>query len=96
MKRFFMIVLIIPAILLTTSCLPGDGSVSPERPAGFFSGIWHGWMAPLSLIISIFKDHIAIYEPINTGFWYDFGYYAAILGGFGGFSLARKKKRDLD
>jgi hypothetical protein len=39
-------------------------------------------------------DPIAIYEPVNTGFWYDFGFYIAILGGFGGFSLVRKKHKE--
>ncbi len=90
--KLFLLVAI--AALLLTGCLPGDGSYSADRPAGIFSGIWHGWIAPISLVISIFKDRIAIYEPNNTGFWYDFGFYAAILGGFGGFSLARKKRRD--
>jgi hypothetical protein len=32
----------------------------------------------------------------NTGWWYDFGFYIAIVGGFGGFALSRKKKRKED
>lgn len=91
--RYLGAALILLLVLSTTSCLPGDGAAGPEDPAGFFSGIWHGWMAPVSLIVSIFRDKIAIYEPYNTGFWYDFAYYIAILGGFGGFSLARNKKK---
>jgi hypothetical protein len=30
---------------------------------------------------------------MNSGFWYDFGYYMAIISGFGGLSLYRKKSR---
>lgn len=95
MKKFKTLILFLMVILLT-SCIPGDGKATIENPAGFFSGIWHGWLAPLSLIISIFKDHINIYEVHNTGFWYDLGYYMAIISGFGGLSLARKKDKKED
>ena len=75
------------------SCFPGGGSSYPDDPAGFFSGIWHGWIAPLSLIYGIFNDSIRIYEIHNTGWWYDFGFYMAIISGFGGLSLFRKDKK---
>jgi len=80
-------------LVLLTGCIPGDGTATANDTAGFFWGIWHGWLAPLSLIISIFDHNIRIYEAFNTGFWYDFGYYMAIIAGFGGLSLARKKSR---
>jgi len=73
--------------------MPGDGSYTRHDPAGFLSGIWHGWIAPISLIRSIFNPEIRIYEPINTGWWYDFGFYIAIISGFGGLSLSRKKSK---
>ncbi len=88
--------MIVGTFLLLTGCIPGDGSATMEDQAGFFWGIWHGWIAPVSLIVSIFKDGINIYEVNNIGFWYDFGFYIAILGGFGGFSLFRKEKRKRD
>jgi hypothetical protein len=93
MKKKISILLLITLTLLLSSCIPGDGSASMGDEAGFFSGIWHGWIAPLSLILSLLKSHISIYEIHNTGFWYDFGFYIAIIGGFGGFSLFRKEKR---
>ena len=96
MKKKMSIALLILTTLLLSSCIPGDGSASIGDEAGFFWGIWHGWIAPLSLILSIFKENFNIYEIHNTGFWYDFGFYIAILGGFGGFSLARNKKRKKD
>jgi len=83
-------VLLGTAILLS-GCLPGDGSCTPNDPAGFFSGIWHGWIAPVSLIWGFFNESIRIYEPINSGWWYDFGFYIAIIGGFGGISFLRRK-----
>lgn len=81
-------------ILLTSmaGCFPGGGSHTPADPAGFFTGVWHGWIAPLSLILGIFDSDIRLYEPYNTGWWYDFGFYIAIIAGFGGIALTRRKK----
>jgi len=75
-----------------SGCIPGDNTYSASHRAGFFWGIWHGWLAPISLIISLFNKDIQIYEPFNTGWWYDLGYYMAIISGFGGLSLARRRK----
>jgi hypothetical protein len=75
-----------------SGCFPGGGSSSASEPAGFFMGIWHGWIAPVSLIAGLFKDGIRIYEPFNTGWWYDFGFYIAVIAGFGGLALFRKSK----
>jgi len=85
-------VLLVMSSLLLVSCFPGGGTSTPEDPAGFFTGVWHGWIAPLSLIVGIFNDAVRVYEPHNTGWWYDFGFYVAIIAGFGGLSLTRKKK----
>ena len=82
------------AFALTLSgCFPGGDSFSVLEPAGFFSGVWHGWIAPISLIVGIFSDGVRIYEPFNTGWWYDAGFYMAIISGFGGLALSRKKKQ---
>ena len=80
-------------ILLTTGCLPGDGANTRANPAGFLWGIWHGWIAPLSLVLGFFNRTIRIYEPLNSGWWYDLGFYAAVIGGFGGISLIRRKSK---
>lgn len=86
-------ILLFCLILLTTGCLPGDGACTRANPAGFFGGIWHGWIAPLSLVLGFFNRTIRIYEPLNSGWWYDLGFYAAVIGGFGGISLIRRKSQ---
>ncbi|MDR7856758.1 hypothetical protein [Tissierella sp.] len=91
-QRLRLSILIVLVLFVLTGCMPGDGSYDLEKPANFLSGIWHGWIAPLSLIFSIGNKNISIYESINTGFWYDFGFYMAIIGGFGGLTISRKKK----
>ena len=92
MKRYLLLFLTL--ILLTvclSGCVPGDGTNSPENIAGLLSEIWHGWIAPFSLIASLFNNKIGIYETYNNGFFYNLGYYAAIISGFGGLSFFRKK-----
>jgi len=78
-------------LFLMTGCVPGDGTNTSANPAGFFWGIWHGWLAPLSLIIGLFNQNIRVYEIYNTGWWYDFRYYIAIITGFATLSLFRRK-----
>ena len=92
-RRTTMILLTIFLLLVLTGCIPGDGTHTTSHPAGFFWGIWHGWLAPLSLIIKIFNKSIRIYEPLNSGWLYDFGYYMAVVSGFGGLSLFRKRRK---
>ncbi len=91
MKKMTVYILAAVSSLLISGCFPGGGNYNHGNPAGFFSGIWHGWIAPISLIISFFSNSIRIYEINNTGFLYDFGFYIAIISGFGGLSLTRKK-----
>lgn len=92
-KKIFAVSIILALILITlTGCVPGDGTNSSNNPAGFLWGIWHGWLAPVSLIIGLFNKSIRVYEASNTGWWYDFGFYIAVISGFGGASLSRKKR----
>lgn len=92
LRYFFTIVMLFILMSLLTGCIPGDGSNNTQNPAGFFSGIWHGWVAPISLLIGVFNHDIKLYEIYNSGWWYDLGYYIAIISGFGGISLFRRKK----
>jgi hypothetical protein len=63
-----------------------DGDV-----AGFFLGLWHGIISPVTFVISLFTDGVNIYEVHNNGNWYDFGFVlgAGILFG-GSFAGARR------
>lgn len=83
-------------MLVLTGCMPGDGSYTDADPAGFFWGVWHGWIAPFSLVNGFFNENIRVYEIINSGWWYDLGFYMAIISGFGGLSLFRSKRSKKD
>jgi len=92
-KHVFLALMLIFVCMSVSGCVPGDGTNSAGHLAGIFSGIWHGWIAPFSLIYSLFDDKVSIYEVYNNGFWYDLGFYMAIISGFGGLAFARKKKK---
>lgn len=97
MKKFIVVFIVILLIAgLVSGCVPGDGKNTADNKAGFFWGVWHGWVAPVSLIISIFNSDISIYEVNNTGFWYNLGFYMAVISGFGGLALNRKVRNSSD
>lgn len=78
-------------VLLVSSCAAGGDTYATDQ-AGFFSGVWHGWIAPIALVAHIFNDTIRIYEANNTGIWYDVGFYIAVISGFGSLGLRRGKR----
>ena len=92
-NRVFILFSLVFLVIFMSACAPGSGHSTEINPAGFFTGIWHGWIAPVTLIWGLFNPDIRIYEPINTGWWYDFGFYMAIIGGFGGLSLVRRTQK---
>ena len=89
-KRDYLKVALVFCFFLFALTACTAGSRTAADPAGFFLGIWHGWIAPFVLIISIFNRDLMIYETHNIGFWYNLGFYIAIIGGFGSVSLFRK------
>jgi hypothetical protein len=93
MKRLILFLLLLPFPLVISGCFPGNNNFAPDSPAGFFTGVWHGWIAPISIIAGFFNDNIRVYELNNTGWWYDLGFYMAIISGFGGISIFRKKDK---
>jgi hypothetical protein len=95
-KSFMALFFAVWMIVTMSGCFPGGSTYSAQEPAGFFSGVWHGWIAPVSLIVGFFQSGIRIYEPLNTGWWYDCGFYIAIIAGFGGLALSRKQAKKND
>ncbi|MEM9853960.1 MAG: hypothetical protein AAF841_05840 [Pseudomonadota bacterium] len=76
--------------LLALALLGGCASAlaaatEPEAPR-FFWGLWHGLIAPISLIASIWVEEIAMYAVPNAGPLYDLGFLLGVLawGGAGG------------
>jgi hypothetical protein len=74
---------------------PDSKYQAPEgQPAGFWVGVWHGSIAPLSFIISLFKPGVRVYETHNVGHWYDFGFIIGAMIAFGGKKQVIVRKGD--
>ncbi len=54
------------------------------EPAGFWAGLWHGLIVGITFFVSLFDPRVRIYEPNNSGLWYDFGFIIGVGGVFGG------------
>jgi hypothetical protein len=70
--------------LLISGCATQMGFVEAQAatPVGFWYGLWHGLIAPIAWIVSLFSSDTAIYAIYNNGGWYDFGFMWGI-GTFG-------------
>jgi len=94
MKYASLILLCLLFLLLFTSCTatPQDIEACREgEPAGFLYGLWHGIIAPIAFIISLFTDSVSVYSVNNSGGWYDLGFLLGV-GAFSG-SAGRASKR---
>jgi hypothetical protein len=95
-----MLLVMVAAALLAlvlTGCAPGPnpqvGTVAESgATAGFWFGLWHGVIAPVTFVISLFNGDVGIYEVHNSGTWYDFGFVLGLgfLVGGSGASGARR------
>ncbi len=46
--------------------------------AGFWIGLWHGLLIPLTFVVSLFTAKVRIYETHNKGRLYDFAFILGI------------------
>ena len=97
MRRRWMLGLVLLLAALTLgACTAGSNAavgVAAEgggQAAGFWLGLWHGIIAPITFAISLFTDSVNLYEVHNNGNWYDFGF---VLGAGIIFGGGRRAKR---
>jgi hypothetical protein len=89
---------LVAVLLLAAACAPGpNGSEKTAdakgHTAGFLLGLWHGFISPVTFIISIFTKNVRLYEVHNNGTWYNFGFVLGAGLFLSGGILGRKKKR---
>ncbi|MGB2963359.1 MAG: hypothetical protein WBB69_05185 [Anaerolineales bacterium] len=102
MKKVTLLFILVGLSLILAACTAGpnqlrntaneDGDV-----AGFWPGLWHGIISPITFIISLFSRSIYVFEVHNNGAWYTFGFLlgaSMTFGGSGGGAARRRKKRD--
>lgn len=96
MKRRTTTLALLLFLVLLTACAPGaNPAVDHEVDVpGFWLGLWHGWIALFTFVVSLFDDRVGIYEIHNRGHLYDFGFIVgAMLFWGGGHAGARSDKR---
>ncbi len=94
------IVLVVSVALVLSACAPGANNfahVGGQQIAGFWLGLWHGLISPVTFLISLFNHSINIYEVHNNGGWYNFGFMIGVSCIFSGpshsASSARRSRR---
>lgn len=101
MKKLILVIIAGLLVVSLAGCAPGPsraaGTANEEgEMAGFWAGLWHGSIAPITFIVSLFRSDVSIYEVHNNGGWYDLGYMlglAASVGGSGGGSTTVYRRR---
>lgn len=78
--------------IIITSCVAEHVEVREcikSTPDGFWMGLWHGTIAPVTFIVSLFSDSVEMYSVNNNGGWYNFGF----LLGIGGLTFGSTSKK---
>ena len=94
MKKKLICLLLLITLITFVGCIPGDGKHTAEKPAGILLG--HLARLDRTNLIrygNCLNPDIRLYEPNNTGWWYDFGFYIAVISGFGGISFSRSRRK---
>ncbi|MEU0535795.1 hypothetical protein [Amycolatopsis tolypomycina] len=79
-RRAASAALVVALVLVLAACAPAANTYAEAaaRP-GFWLGLWHGFICPITFLVSLFNDHVGVYEVRNDGHWYDFGFVFGIL-----------------
>jgi hypothetical protein len=73
------------ALLLLAACAAGPNMIANTPAsngivANFWLGLWHGLILPITFILSLFSEHVGVYEVHNNGGWYNFGFLVGASG----------------
>jgi hypothetical protein len=100
MKASRIFCLLLLAAVLLAGCAPGTNTLVGSQDthgvvAGFWRGLWHGIISPVTFIISLFTRNVQLYDVHNNGGWYDFGFMlgvSIIFGGSAGGARGRRRR----
>jgi hypothetical protein len=82
-------------LLALAGCAAGGNTAAVAGPdaAGFWLGLWHGFISPVTFIVSLFTDTVGIYEVRNNGGWYDVGFMIGVSAVFSGSARSSRPAR---
>jgi len=99
-RQVLLALMALSLVLVLAACAAGANpevgkAAAGGESAGFWLGLWHGIISPVTFVISLFNEKVSIYEVHNDGNWYDFGFVlgAGILFGGGFLGIGRNSKR---
>lgn len=91
-RRVALLVLALAILLLACSgCAPGTERFEATE-AGFWNGLWHGFIIIVTFVIGLFVENVRMYEPNNVGALYDLGFLIGAMISLGGCASSRCKK----
>jgi len=90
--RMTLMAVVTIALLTMAGCAAGPTRFV-EHPAGFWAGLWHGFIIVVTFIIGLFTDSVQIYARNNTGGWYDFGFVLGAMIMLSGSGCGKWKKK---
>jgi hypothetical protein len=98
MKKIVLFGLLVLVVIFFVGCAAGPNTLAATPPeggqvAGFWMGLWHGIIAPIALVVSLFNDAVTMYEVHNNGGWYNFGFLLGVTAIWGGSHAARSRGR---
>lgn len=98
MKKLVLHAGLVLVMLLLMSCAGGaNGQVDTPNAdgvlAGFWRGLWHGVIAPITFVVSLFSDRVNLYEVHNNGGWYNLGFLVGITTVHGSGHVARRRRK---
>jgi hypothetical protein len=84
-----LLAFVLLVLFLVTGCAPTpdhftDGPGNEGDVAGFWKGLWHGFIVLFTFIVSLFTDSVGIYEAHNNGNLYNLGFVLGVMIFFGG------------
>lgn len=96
-KKVAMVILIsLLAAMLVSGCAQSNqeqDTPGKDGVAGFWPGLWHGLILPVSFIVSLFDESVGIYEIHNNSNWYNFGFVIGASFMFGSVLASKKGRR---
>jgi hypothetical protein len=84
MKKVFTLGLTAIMLFMMVGCMAGPNTLAntPDkqgRIGGLGLGIWHGFIAPVTFVVSLFNKDVQMYDVHNNGNQYNIGFILGLV-----------------
>ena len=84
MKKVFILGLTAIMLFMLVGCMAGPNTLAntPDqqgRIGGLGLGIWHGFIAPVTFVVSLFNNDVHMYDVHNNGNQYNIGFILGLV-----------------